>query len=200
MNMPVIPESPFVLWFLIPFLIFLSRVLDVSIGSLRMLCAAKGQRIAAPLLGFCEILIWITALRAVLSEPANPLFYIAYAAGFAAGTFTGIRIDEALSEKFLLLTIFPSGDPAELRKNLKENGYQVTIQTAEGEEGERSIIRAVIAKKDEKKALSIIRAYSPQAIFTFEEAKAVTAQKFRSNGKTGTPKQAPSLRWGRKGK
>jgi hypothetical protein len=62
----------FVLWFLIPFLIFLSRVLDVSIGSLRMLCAAKGQRIAAPLLGFCEILIWITALRAVLSEPANP--------------------------------------------------------------------------------------------------------------------------------
>ena len=65
------------------FLIFLARVVDVSIGTFRIILVARGYRNIAPFLGFIEVLIWITAIGHIFSNLHGYLSYIFYAAGFA---------------------------------------------------------------------------------------------------------------------
>ncbi|MFW5892152.1 MAG: DUF5698 domain-containing protein, partial [Bacteroidota bacterium] len=53
-------------WVLLPFLIFLSRILDQSIGTVRLIFVAKGMKYLAPLFGFFEVIIWLLAVTQVL--------------------------------------------------------------------------------------------------------------------------------------
>ena len=84
-------------WIIIPFLIFLARVADVSIGTIRLIFISKGLKYLAPVVGFFEILIWLMAIGQIMKNLSNPICYIAYAGGFATGNFVGICIAEKLS-------------------------------------------------------------------------------------------------------
>jgi hypothetical protein len=64
-------------------LIFLMRLADVSLGTLRIVMLVRGRRSMAGALGFFESLIWTLAAAQVLSELDEPLKIIGYAGGFA---------------------------------------------------------------------------------------------------------------------
>lgn len=66
---------------IMPFLIFLARICDVSIGTMRIIFVSKGNRKVAPVLGFFEVLIWIIAISKIMQNLDNYINYIAYAAG-----------------------------------------------------------------------------------------------------------------------
>ena len=72
-----------------PLLIFLFRIVDVSLGTLRMLLAVRGRRVLPPLIGFVEVSIWVLAAGSVVQNLASPLHVVGYAGGFAAGTAVG---------------------------------------------------------------------------------------------------------------
>jgi uncharacterized protein YebE (UPF0316 family) len=84
-------------WVLLPLLIFMSRILDQSIGTMRLIFVSKGYRYIGPILGFFEVIIWLLAITQVLQHLNNPLSYIAYGAGFGMGNYIGIRLEEKLS-------------------------------------------------------------------------------------------------------
>ncbi|MBI2112485.1 hypothetical protein HYT52_03045 [Candidatus Woesearchaeota archaeon] len=87
-------------WFthiILPVLIFFARIADVSIGTVRVIFIAKGFKYLAPVLGFFEVLIWLTAIQQVFNNLTNAFTYIGYAAGFATGTYVGIILEEKLS-------------------------------------------------------------------------------------------------------
>jgi uncharacterized protein YebE (UPF0316 family) len=42
-------------WIILPLLIFLSRIADQSIGTLRLIFLSKGYKFYAPVLGFFEV-------------------------------------------------------------------------------------------------------------------------------------------------
>jgi hypothetical protein len=52
MNQEIFFESVWWVWVVLPILIFLSRILDQSIGTMRLIFASKGFRNIAPFLGF----------------------------------------------------------------------------------------------------------------------------------------------------
>ena len=60
-------------WVVMPLLIFGSRILDVSIGTLRIVFINRGFRRLAPILGFIEVLIWIIVVREVMLNLKNIL-------------------------------------------------------------------------------------------------------------------------------
>ena len=92
-------------WVVIPVLIFLARILDVSIGTLRLIYVSRGYKTLAPVLGFFEVLIWLAAIRQIMQHVDNPACFLAYALGFASGNYIGMWISEKLSiGKVLLLT------------------------------------------------------------------------------------------------
>lgn len=82
-------NSGFYAWLILPLLIFLARVADVSIGTIRLIFIARGLKYLAPVVGFFEVLIWLLAIGQIMKNLSNPACYIAYAGGFAMGNFGG---------------------------------------------------------------------------------------------------------------
>ena len=90
-------ESPIFGLIILPVLIFGARVLDVSLGTLRIVFISQGRKKLAPLVGFLEMLIWLLAAGQIFSNLTNILYYLAYAGGFAMGNYVGLIIEEKIS-------------------------------------------------------------------------------------------------------
>jgi uncharacterized protein YebE (UPF0316 family) len=92
-------------WVTVPLLIFSARIIDVSIGTLRVIFLSKGYKKLAPILGFFEVIIWILAVTQVMKHLDNYFNIFAYGAGFATGNYIGLLIDEKLSLGLVMIRI-----------------------------------------------------------------------------------------------
>lgn len=172
-------NSPVFTWIVLPLLIFVARIGDQSIGTLRLIFVSKGFRFLAPFLGFFEVIIWLAAVGQIMQHLDNVLCYIAYGAGFATGNYIGIVLDEKLSIGTVLIRIFPTKDTTELIKYLSEGNYGVTLMDAEGGRGKVKIVMSIINRKDIRNYVSIINQYNPNAFYTIEEIKSVNKGVFK---------------------
>ena len=85
-------ESEYFTYLILPLLIILARITDVTFGTIRIVFVARGNKIAAPLLGFIEVFIWIVAISQIMQHANNIVCYLAYAFGFAVGNYVGLTI------------------------------------------------------------------------------------------------------------
>ncbi len=166
-------ESGWWSWLVLPLLILLSRVLDQTIGTLRVIFVAKGFRHLAPVLGFFEVTIWLVAVTQVLRHLTNPIAYVAYGAGFAAGNYLGIRIEERLSLGDVVMRIIPRADVAILVERLRAEGFGVTTVDATGATGPVQIVFTILRRKAVPLAVAIVNESHPHAFYTIEEVKEV---------------------------
>lgn len=158
-------------WFsylLLPLLIFCCRILDVSLDTLRIVFVSKGNKTAAPFLGFFEILIWLIAITRIMQNLDNVTCYVAYAAGFATGNYVGLRIEEKLAMGILMFRIITQQDASSLIRSLKEHGFGATVIEAEGKEGGVHIIYSIVKRSDNKKIIEIINKFNPRAFYSIE--------------------------------
>ncbi len=175
-------------WVVIPLLIFLARICDVSIGTLRVIFVARGYRFLAPVLGFFEVIIWLLAIRQILNHIDNPMCYLAYGLGFAAGNYAGIRLDERMSLGTVLVRVIPKLDTQELIRHLREAGYGASLVDIEGMTGKLKMIFTVTKRKDLKDLLEIIQEHNPNAFVTVEDVKTAKEGHFRlAREKAGSP-------------
>lgn len=151
-------------------LIFAARIVDVTIGTIRIIFVTKGRRFLAPILGFLEILIWLLAISRVMQTMASPYYFLAYAAGFAAGNFVGIYLEGRLALGTLIVRIITEKDTTSLIEHLKSKNFGVTTIDATGGRGEVTMIYTIIKRKDLKKIVGTIEVYNPDAFYTVEEA------------------------------
>ncbi|HER42916.1 MAG TPA: hypothetical protein ENO08_00460, partial [Candidatus Eisenbacteria bacterium] len=82
-------DSELFKWVVLPLLIILARVIDVTIGTIRIVFVSRGHKVIAPILGFFEVLIWLLAIGQIMRNLSNFMCYIAYGTGFALGTYMG---------------------------------------------------------------------------------------------------------------
>lgn len=83
--------------FTLPFFIFIARILDVSMGTIRIILISKNRRCSAAVLSFFEIAIWITAISNMMNNLDKISCCIAYALGYSAGVYLGMYIEEKVS-------------------------------------------------------------------------------------------------------
>jgi uncharacterized protein YebE (UPF0316 family) len=167
-------QSDLWVWVVLPLLIFFSRILDQSIGTLRVIFVSKGLKNIAPFFGFFEAIIWLLAVTQVMKHLGNPMSYIAYGAGFAMGNYVGIMIEEKLSLGTVLIRIIPIKDTTQLVECLKENGFGVTKIDAEGVMCKKvKILFTITKRKNVPVVIKMINQYNPNAFYTIEEIKAV---------------------------
>ncbi len=177
--------SDFFTWVGLPFLIFLARVSDQSIGTLRLIFISKGYRKLAPLIGFFESLIWLLAIREILSHMDNVMCFVAYAGGFATGNYVGMLLEEKISIGTVIVRIIPRRDSNELLNYLSENNYGFTVVDAQGSKGDVKIIFCVIKRKDITHFVSLVKLYNPNAFYSIEDVKTVNEGIFRKGNKRG---------------
>src|SRR4030065_1709627 len=116
-------DSNFFTYVILPVIIFLARICDVSIGTMRIIFVSKGKKKIAPVLGFFEVLIWIIAISKIMQNLDNYINYVAYAAGFATGNFVGMIIEEKLAMGIQMIRIFTNEKGMELVQTLNSQGY-----------------------------------------------------------------------------
>jgi uncharacterized protein YebE (UPF0316 family) len=185
---------------LLPLLIFLARICDVSIGTMRIIFVSKGKKYIAPILGFFEVLIWITAISKIMQNLDNYINYVAYAAGFATGNFVGMIIEEKLAMGFQMIRIFTSLNGPGLVQNLNSNGFGATSVEAYGAKEKVHLIYTIIQRTELGRVLGIIDQFNPRAFYTIEDVKAVSEGIFPPKKRNSNIPFTNILREWRKGK
>jgi uncharacterized protein YebE (UPF0316 family) len=181
LNVLLYNDSDFFTWIILPFLIFLSRIADQSIGTMRLIFLSKGYRYIAPMLGFFEVIIWLIAVSQIMKHLDNALCYIAYGAGFAMGNFIGMTLEERISIGTVLVRIIPTMNTDDLIEELRIHDFGLTTIDAEGSRGEVKIFISIINRKDLKEYISIINTVHPNAFYTIEEVKTINQGIVRNN-------------------
>lgn len=158
-------------WVVLPFLIFLARLVDVSLQTLRIIFISKGKRYLAPLLGFFEVFIWIVAVSSLVKNLANVVGYLAYAAGFALGSYVGLLVEERLALGYVMIRAILPDYPDALISRLREAGYGVTLVDGEGSHGPVKLIYTMIRRKNLAEVSGLIRGSGDHVFFTVEELR-----------------------------
>ena len=168
-------------YLLLPLFIFLARIFDVSLGTLRIIFVTKGMRIIAPLVGFFEVLIWLLAISRIMQDLDNWVSYIAYAGGFATGNFVGMYLEERLAIGHEMIRVITRKDATSLIEKLRDMGYGVTSVKAEGIEGEVAIIYIIARRRMISEVLDKINYFNPRALYTVESIKYVNKEIFHKS-------------------
>jgi uncharacterized protein YebE (UPF0316 family) len=162
-------------YFILPLMIFLARICDVTIGTIRIIMVSRGQRRLAPILGFFEVLIWLIAIGRIMQNLDNWMCYIFYAAGFATGNYIGILIEERLAVGIVQLQIITQKDPSKLINALKDAGYGITHHNAEGGVSGRwvSMIYSIVKRAELDKVVGLILEHNPNAFYSIGDVRYV---------------------------
>ncbi|MEA3392267.1 MAG: DUF2179 domain-containing protein [Candidatus Marinimicrobia bacterium] len=158
-------------YLVIPLLIMLARICDVTIGTFRIILVSRGERLYASLAGFIEVLIWIVVVSQVMTNLGGWINYIAYAAGFAMGNYIGITLERRLAMGMVIMRVVTSKPADELIEHLKQEYHGVTSIAARGVSGEVRLVLAVIKRKDVPSLLRIVKNYNPKAYVSVEDVR-----------------------------
>lgn len=185
---------------ILPVMIFCARICDVTMGTIRVIFISKGIRYLAPVIGFFEVIIWLLAIGQVMNNLTNAVSYIAYGAGFAAGTYIGMYIEEKISLGLTSVRIITKEDPMELMQYLRSHNYGVTSVDGEGVTGRVKMVFTIIQRQDLSHVVGIIKEFHPNAFYSVEEVKSVAEGVFPDRSPRGVFLWIDSLRFYRKGK
>lgn len=156
-------------WFVLPALIFCARIIDVSMGTVRVIFVSRGLKYLAPVVGFFEILIWLLAIGQIMKNLSSPACYIAYAGGFAMGNFVGISIAEKLSLGIVLIRVITAKDALPLVEYLKAENYGVTSVDGHGTSGQVKVLFTIVPRREAHSVVELIKKFNPQAFYSIEE-------------------------------
>lgn len=154
---------------LIALMIFLLRVVYMSMDTLRFLFIMRGRKISVWLLGFGEAAIFIVTIAYVLADTQNIFNLLAYAAGFATGNVVGMWIEERMAIGFTELRVISSWRGSAVGDQLREHDYAVTEIPARGKDGMVTMLTCSIRRKEIPEVEKLVRAVDQEAFITTED-------------------------------
>ena len=160
--------------------IFLLRVCDMTLDTLRVLFIVAGHRPVVWFLGFFQSAIWVVAITSVLGHLSNPLAWIGYAAGFATGNVVGMLIEDRLAIGYRHLRVISSRHGDEVAQAVRQAGYGATEVAGHGRDGAVAVVNASVRRRDLNRLESLIRQADPEAFIAVEEIQPVHRGYFRS--------------------
>lgn len=158
-------------WVVLPIIIFFARVIDVSLGTMRHVMMARGNKKVVPLLGFFEVLIWIIVASQVMKEADNFACYIAWAGGFATGNYVGLILEERIALGLQIIRVICNVDCSGMIMELQSANHGTTVVDASGSKGQVKILFTVAKRKDVPKIISIINKHNPNAFYSIEDVR-----------------------------
>jgi len=129
-------------------LIFVMRLCDVSIGTVRLILLTRGQKYYAATLGFFEVMIFILAIGQVIQNDLSMWNVLAYCAGFAAGNIVGATLEERIALGFSCVRVFTRDRGTELSAALRQADFGVTQMLGRGREGRVYVVETAVRRRD----------------------------------------------------
>ena len=179
-------QSEIFRWVILPILIFIARMCDVTLGTLRNVFISKGLRNVVPILGFFEVTIWLLSIKQIMQHLDNPLCYIAFAGGFAMGTYVGLFVEKRLAIGMQVLRIIINQDARPLIEVLQNENFGVTVIDGQGAKGPVKIIFTIIKRKDIDRVRFLISQTHPSAFYSIEDIRVASQGVFPLSASSGT--------------
>jgi uncharacterized protein YebE (UPF0316 family) len=154
-------------------LIFLLRVTDMTLDTMRVMMVMRGKRGFVWILGFFQATVFVVAITSVLSNLDNPLNILAYAAGFATGNVVGMWIEERLAIGHTHMSIVSPTLGAAIAEQMRLAGYAITEIPARGKDGMVTLLSCSVLRKNVEKVHQIVNAIDPTAFITAEDVRPV---------------------------
>ena len=157
--------------YLLPVLIFVGRICDVTLGTLRIIFVSKGEKRKAPLIGFFEVFIWIVVISQILSRANDLVAYLSYAGGYAAGNYVGIIIEKRIAFGVILCRVYTNKTGTHLVNLLNKEGYGATMIQGTGSVNKVDIVETVIDRKRLKQVSGIFLSFDKDAFYVIEDIR-----------------------------
>lgn len=150
-------------------LIFLTRVVDVSLGTIRTIVTVQGRMLSAFLLGLLEVTLWLVVISAVVDRVmAQPILILFYALGFSTGNVVGIWVERKIALGDIILRLIVPDHRKEVHEALRAMDFPFTIFRGEGREGPVLEFYVVCSRRDLNRILSRVLAIDPTIFYLTE--------------------------------
>ena len=151
--------------------IFLARVLDVSLGTVRVQFIVRRKKLLAALTGFVEVLIFILIVSRVIQDIHHWPFVLAYAGGFGFGTLLGMHLSEKLSRQAVQATVISNGRSSEVEVAIRGAGFALTRHEGTGRDGPVEVLDVVCTSRGVSQLIQAVTKADPRAfLYTHELA------------------------------
>ena len=164
--------------FLNIFFIFLARVCDVTMSTVRILMIMRGKAALAAFIGFFEVSVYVLALSRVIGDLDRPILLITYASGFAAGNYIGSLVEERLALGYATAQIISLEAADPIAADLREQGFGVTILEGYGRKGVHKILLVLLKRRDIPCLLEAVRACDVNAFISVMDTRKILGGHF----------------------
>lgn len=154
-------------------LIFLLRILNTGIGTIRLVIVTRQQRLLAAALAFIEALLFAVTISGVAADLNNLANLFAYCFGFSVGNYLGMLIERRFITSYMTVNVISHEKGHEIALALRDKGFGVTETVGEGKDGAVTMLRSVVQNRDVPKILGVVRSTHIDAFVAVEEARAV---------------------------
>jgi uncharacterized protein YebE (UPF0316 family) len=151
-------------------LIFVARIADVSLGTLRTVWLVQGRRTAVFFIGFVEVLIWVVAVSKVVTNLHEPIYAVIYSIGFASGNYVGITLEQRLAYGERAVRIFSKKGDC-IAKALRDKGYGVTLFRGEGRDSATDMCFVTIRRRRVRNVVQVARELDPCCFYVVDEVQ-----------------------------
>lgn len=155
-------------------IIFFARIVDVSIGTMRVASIVQGRTRAAFALGFLETAMWVFIIASVLERIADrPIVGVFYALGFSTGNALGIVLEKRIAYGNMVLRAFVPSDGEKIAQAIYDQGFGVTLFPGKGVKGPVTEVCVVCRRGEIRQITDTIEEMWPGAFYVTEPAGSV---------------------------
>ncbi len=156
-------------------LIFFAKVIEVSVGTLRIIFIGKGYRKPGTILAFIEILLWVfIASKVIVGITQAPLKGLVYSIGFAAGVYVGSILEGKLAVgKIYIQAIIMRQEASKVVNVIRDAGYAVTVLSAQGREKSRKVLMIFTNRKNREEVVNLISSMDDDALIVINDVSSV---------------------------
>ena len=151
--------------------IFLFKVIEEALRTLRIIVVSNGKKILGAILQFFIALIWIIVTGIVIIDiKKHPLEIIVYCFGSLIGSYIGSLIEEKLAMGTNMVIVEVGNDVADNLINiLKIKKYKINILKSYKES--HKLLMITSARKKTSEVIKIIKSYDKRANIISEKVK-----------------------------
>lgn len=157
------------------FVIFLLRLIDMTLDTLRLLFVVRGKRVIVWVLGVITNTIYIVAISNVLTGKQHPFTILCYAVGYATGNILGMRIEERLAIGYREINVISKSKAGEIAAALRDLGYGVTEMVGQGKDGYVGIVKTNVKRRQTAEVRKVIEEIDKNAFITQDDFIPVNA-------------------------
>lgn len=161
-------------------MIFFVRIVDVTLGTLGTVLVIRGKKGIGSIISFVNVGIWFLIVRQALSiENASIWIAVAYAGGYAAGTYAGSWLEEKLALGSSSVTVITRGIRNDVAEAVRKAGYAVSVVRCHGKDNENLMLLIEIGRKKVNNVIKVVNSVAPDSFISVSDTTKIVNGYFR---------------------